>query len=480
MPGRAGLHTDLTTWAIMAVLVVCWMASLRLVPGWVREGWPSLLKSLFGFVWLGFGVDILLRFSMLSYNAVEWGSGSQRLVALPLGTVNTTLACCALFWVPLCLGFGFAVRRGTAGPMGHIRVLTPEFAYSAAVPSAALASLAFYLTEGRTGAALPVEWITPISLLASLYVVPATIIWWDHFRRPGPKWRIGAIHLLVLLPALVRGWLSPYRENLAPLLLVPLIAAVFAGLRPSLRKLVPAALACFLALTLLVSSYRQIKWGNARVEEVAYEVRQARFSDWIIGDWAQSMRRFHAFDSMLLTVFLVPSLEPYSGRDVLASPFIQGFVPRFIYQSKGAGDQGIHFGERIWAFDDPWARSSRVGSIAPSMPGDLFDAGGFADLILGGLIWGLLLGLVDGWKKHLPAFCAAAITSQLATHCAMSVERDFAHSVATLIQGLLVLALGAGAIALSRRGFGAAAAFDPRLRDSQGFAARGGVTGFGQ
>ena len=67
-------------------------------------------------------------------------------------------------------------------------------------------------------------------------MVPAVIVWWDHFRRPGPEWRIGSIHLVVLLPALVRGVCSPYRENLAPIFLIPLIAALFAGKRPSLAK----------------------------------------------------------------------------------------------------------------------------------------------------------------------------------------------------------------------------------------------------
>jgi Na+/H+ antiporter NhaC len=85
------------------------------------------------------------------------------------------------------------------------------------------------------------------------------------------------------------------------------------------------------------------------------------------------------------------------------------------------------------------------------MPGDLYDAGGVLYLVLGSLIWGALLGLIDGWKGHLPAFCAAAITALVATHCAMSIERDFDHEVAGLIQMLLVLIVTAGVIALARR-----------------------------
>ena len=83
MPGFAGLRTDYLTWLIMAGMTACWMLSLRLVPNWKRDGWTALLQSAYGFVWLDFGLDIVLRFSMLAYNAVEWGNGSLRLVAQP-------------------------------------------------------------------------------------------------------------------------------------------------------------------------------------------------------------------------------------------------------------------------------------------------------------------------------------------------------------------------------------------------------------
>ena len=84
MPGFAGFRTDLRTWILMAGMTAFWLASVRLVPGWKRDGWPSLLRSLYGIVWLDFGLDIVLRFSMLAYNAVEWGNGGLRLVAQPV------------------------------------------------------------------------------------------------------------------------------------------------------------------------------------------------------------------------------------------------------------------------------------------------------------------------------------------------------------------------------------------------------------
>ena len=392
-----GLQTDWTTWLLMAGLTLCWLGSLRLIPGWREDGWPSLLKSLYGFAWLGFGTDIVLRFTMLSYNAVEWGNGTFRLAVQPPAVVNRTLAYCGLYWLLVTLGFALAARRQSAGPLVPLGLLTTDFAYSAAVPVAAFSCAGFYLSEASN--VLPLAFLTPIALLANLYVLPASIVWWDHFKRPDPWWRVGAVHVIVLMPALLRGWLSPYRENLAPALIIPVMAALFAGRRPALSRLLPATLIGLLGLTILVSSYRQMKWDNLSLSEVIGEMRGANFADLLSGNWADPFRRFHAFDSMLITVALVPSAKPHSGRNVLVDPFIRGFVPRFVYEGKGEADAGKRFGGGLWSYDDPASRIRNVGSIAPSMPGDLFDAGGVLYLALGASIWGILLGLADGWKR---------------------------------------------------------------------------------
>ena len=233
MPGFAGLRTDVTTWVIMAGLTLCWMISVRLVPGWRQDGWRSLLKSVFGLVWFSFGLDIVLRFSMLAYNAVAWGNGTPRLVALTSDIVNRTLAYSWLFWVMVAVSYSVGVRRRSAGVLRVVRNITPDVAYGAAIPFALVSSVLFYLTAVPDR--LPLAVLTPLSLIASFYMVPATIVWWDHFRRPGPKWRIGSVHVIVLLPALVHGVCSPYRENLAPIFSDPLVCgdlcrtASFAG-----------------------------------------------------------------------------------------------------------------------------------------------------------------------------------------------------------------------------------------------------------
>ena len=448
MPPFAGLQTNFLTWAIFAGVAGCWLFSAQLAPGWRRVGWPSLLKSLYGLVWLGFGLDILLRFLMLAWNAVEWGNGTTLLISQTATTVNRTLAYCGLFWALATVAYAVVVRRKGTGPLALTRTFTVEFAYAAAIPTAALASTAFYLADSQL---LPLALLTPVALLANLYAVPAAIVWWDHLQRPGAWWRVGSIPLIALLPALVNGYFSPYRENLAPIFVIPLISGLYAGRRPSLRKAIPTGLVCLLLLSSAVSSYRRIRWENVRPEEVAREWREGGIGGWLTATSDEPMRRFHGFDSMLLTICLVPEAKPYSERNVLISPFFRGFVPRLADSDKAAADAGERFGTSIWAYEDPIAREHSGASIAPSMPGDLFDAGGVLYVALGALIWGGLLGLIDGWKAHLPVFCAAAATGLVATHCAMSIERDFDHEVAGLIQIFLVLIVVAGVMVLGRR-----------------------------
>ena len=448
MPEFAGLRTNLTSWIILAVIVLCWLGSLRLVPDWKRDGWPAILKSVYGIVWLDFGLDIVLRFSMLAYNAVEWGNATPRLVAISSDIVNTTLIYCLLFWVLVTGAYALAVRRRGTGPLKVTGSIDPSMAYSVALPVALLSSIGFYLTDtGR----IPLVLLTPIALLSGLYMVPAVIVWWDHFRRPVPIWQIGSLHAIVLLPALVRGIVSPYRENLAPIALIPLAAALFAGRRPKLTRLIPAGLICLLLLSLVVQSYRRVKWENVRPEEISNEMQHDGLTGWISVASGEPVHRFHAFDSFLLTVALVPAMEPHSGRNVIASALLRGVLPRALYSGKSGAMAGIDFGSRIWAYDNPTMREGGGASIAPSMPGDLYDAGGQLYIVLGALLWGALLGLVDGWKSHLPVFASAAITVLVMTQCAMSVERDFDYSVSTFIQTLLVFVVVAWATSLVRQ-----------------------------
>jgi hypothetical protein len=300
-------------------------------------------------------------------------------------------------------------------------------------------------------------------LVCGLYVLPASMVWFEHFQQPGPVWQLRAVEVVVLLPAVVNALLSPFRENLAMILTIPLLAALFAGRRPPLKKLIPASLVLFLLISIVVGSYRRVRWGGIRPAELADEIRAAGPVDWLTGSWGEPMRRFHGFDSMLMTVSLVPSAQPYSGRNVLGNPFVRAFLPRIVYSGKALPRAPLRFAQTIWTYTDPAGREMDNAFIAPSMPGDLYSAGGVLFIALGGFIWGAVLGLIDGWKRYLAPFCCVGLTALLAQQCAMSVERDFDHTIAATLETLLCTGLIAWLISVSQRG---SATQVEKLRDS--------------
>jgi hypothetical protein len=148
-------------------------------------------------------------------------------------------------------------------------------------------------------------------------------------------------------------------------------------------------------------------------------------------------------------VDLVPSVFPFRDDDVVTDAFVRGLVPRVFMPGKPLSDRGPEFASTIWAFD---SGIDSGAAIAPSMPGDLYHAGGTWTVALGALVWGLVLGLLDRWKDALAPGGRVAVLVLLATQVVPSVERDFVHCLATLLQTLVVLSLGGVVLSYFRRG----------------------------
>jgi hypothetical protein len=201
----------------------------------------------------------------------------------------------------------------------------------------------------------------------------------------------------------------------------------------------------FLAAAPLTTTYRNMLWGGLSYDEAATGGRgvTSEIEEMPDPEWLVTIRRFHGFDSFLLTVDLVPAAFPFTDDGVLLGGFVRGVLPRALAPDKAGSGRGQEFARTIWAYDSGIESDA---AIAPSMPGDLYRAGGVAVVLAGAAIWGLLLGLLDRWKDALAPGARAAMLALFATQVLPSVERDFAHCVATLVQTLLVLGL-AGAVA---------------------------------
>ncbi len=429
----SGLATDHYTWALVLCLGVAWVAAVRLCPSWRRNGPWAVPMSLFGFVWLGFGVDFVLRFLILVYDSVTFGNMTYRLAARPPRVVNETLLLALCFWVSVWIGFLCGVRRSGSGPYRVLTPLAPRAATSFGLVLTLAASSCILLAYGPFDLAAAL--FTPLAIVGRLWVVPATLVWWEYFRtgkRPTLRW-------VVLAPGLLHAWLSPYREHLAVLALTPFIAALFAGRRYRVSTLVLGASLFLVTSTVIIEVGRALVWSGQSMEEA---MSDTGWDHWRnnpdTAPWITVLRRFHGLDSLLLTVDLVPTVFEHSRREVFLSAVTRGLVPRLLYPEKEESTRGIEFSLSIWVEDS----AGSAAAIAPSMPGDLYEAGGAFYVVFGGLLWGLVVGICDGWKQHVPLSVEAVVTALFASQCAFSSERDFAHTVSTLIQTHVALTLG--------------------------------------
>jgi len=448
---HGGLACTGTTWILFALVVIAWLVgpSLALVR---RGGWRAMPASLLGYVWLGFAIDFVVRFLLLTVDSVEFGNDTFRLADLPASTVDHALLLSLVYWACIVLGFALWGRLRSPGLLGAIGVLGGEGSARRRTALLVGTTACFLLSVGPFG--VPLALVTPLGIAGSLWVIPAAATWADFVAGATERTTDPRSRWLALTPALVRFLVSPYREHLVPIVLIPTLVWWCARGRLPRRQVMVAAVALplFVLSGSVTQAYRDVLWGGAPIGHVAEGVTGPD-DDMIVEPdpgWLVAIRRFHGLDSLLLTIDLVPSAFPFRDEPILTDAFVRGLVPRALLPSKALSDRGPEFARTIWAFD---SGVDSEAAIAPSMPGDLYHGGGAYTVALGALVWGLLLGLVDRWKDALPVSGRAAVLVLFATQVVPSVERDFEHCVATLLQTLVVIALSGGVLSqMWRRG----------------------------
>ena len=193
--------------------------------------------------------------------------------------------------------------------------------------------------------------------------------------------------------------------------------------------------------SLSIGIVRMVRWDQMTLREALQTARapSAAFSG-VPMVLEEMGRRFHAFDSILLTVDRVPRIFEHSGRPVLLDAALSGFVPRLLLPGKSASLRAQEFSVTIWAADPNAAGNPTP--IAPSMAGDVYDAQGWSELALAACLWGLLVGIADRWRGRSSPLIAAMIVALFGLQCAASVERDFVTTVATFLQTNVALVFG--------------------------------------
>ena len=426
-----GLQTSPLTWALALGLLVGWALTLPLLLR-VRGRWEEVVMNLTGLAWLGFGLGVVFRFFILAVDAEVYANPSTKLAERAPAVVDFALTSAGLFWI--CF-----VAAALA-----VRVLpVPRLMRALVSRSEVLAAPSFLSTIALTGCIVasllpmtPAPLVTPLAVVGSMWVVPATVLWVGAFSGvPTPRLSlVGA-----LTPGLIRLVLSPYREHFFVTALVVLLAAIAAGRRIRLALLIPTCVVLVLSSTIAVGTYRQVIWAGAAPSEALSRVS---FGIWeerpFEAPWSENVRRFHSFDSLLLTVDLVPDVFPFSEHNLLLEGLTRGLIPRLIDPAKQQSDAGLRFQTQIWSFDDDPTRDERTASIAPSMPGSLYEAGGMIEVIGGAVLWGLLVAFIDRLKSTLSSPVSAGLHVLWAVQAFAGIERDYSAAFANMLQTLVM------------------------------------------
>lgn len=401
-----------------------------------------MFLSLFGFAWLGFGVHFILRFLALAYDPFLFQASPFPISLLPDEVLSRTWFYAAIYWVFFCLGFLFVLYRlpkrmprillrlNLFGSIENIKVLDLLL----------IINILSVILTNIPEINVPAGLLTPLGYLGFLYVIPATVGWFLHFRDK----RIGLRRFIYMFPGIVLYFLSPYREHIITLALCIIIPAMTFKRQISFKKIVLVLIILLLISTIITTNYRAYLWEQINFDKTTFS------NSWEYWNekpdqfpWVLLINRFHSFDSMALTVYAVPDIFPYSERNIITETFVRAFLPRAIYYGKKSDQRGREFSTNIWALGERGNIISRSSAmIAPSMPGDLFSVNGILMIVLGALLWGFLAGFLERWIRILMGQVGGCVLIAIfGLRVAEGIERDFVNASANFIHIIIILLL---------------------------------------
>ncbi len=407
-----------------------------------------------GFTWVSFGLHFVFRFAALSWDAETYRRTNVPLWSIEPFTINVALGVAGLYWVALCAGYAIAVRQKGPGLLAQFSQMEATWDWKAGDTIAVISGLSlFFFGAQHLELGVPRSVLTPLGMIGALWPVAASMEWgaWQRGGEESSRWsasRWSARRWVYMLPGLVMVIVQPYRERMLQFLLVPVLAAISAGRRVSFRRMLLWGTVIVLLSTVAMSAYREVLWGGKTWAEATETLDPETWETTGLNQppWIELIGRFHGFDSLTLTLAYVPEVIQFDKRNLFLDILIQ-LVPRLIYPEKPEWRRSAEFSVKIWGYGLP---QDRMGTkIAPSMAGDLFSSGGFLEVVIGGLLWGLIIGAFEGWKDRLPPMAATMVFTFLFIVFANAIERDIVLVISATVQTLIVFL---GLMALMSRG----------------------------
>lgn len=430
------IELSLATWIYYIVTVTIWGLSILLIKDRFSQRniyWTTIPLSLFGLAWLFFGIIFISRFLILVYDPVLFQVTRLPIWQIPVEVFNWEWIFLASYWLAFCLGF-FIVVRWMAPKAPKTMEKLEQLVSLENVPvldvMAFTASLVLLLTKPGL---LPEALVTPFGHLGRFFVIPLLAAWFMHFRGMP----IGARRFIYIVPGVILYLIYPYRTHLAIIAICILLPALQSRRWVSFKKIFLVTLILLVTSTAVTDFYRA-KIGL--VSERAGTIEE-RWDSWQENPkqapWVRLVRRFSGFDTFAVTIYYVPSYFPYSNIDIFTDMLLR-LVPRAIWDTKPDTHRGRKFSTTIWAMDSKGLQKRTEANVSPTMCGDLYAVHGIYMIILGALIYGLIVGLLQSWKNSAGPLSGCILLIAFGIPVTLGIEQEFGFAVCTIGQLMII------------------------------------------
>ena len=434
------MYLDLTAsaWLAFAAAAGLWLWSVRLTreaAGLHRLTWTAIPVSFFGLAWIAFGVTFVLRFIFLISDPKFFQATLYPLWRMPAAIFTWSWIALALYWLAFTLGYLLVVRLPPPRPvlLDKLDLMAAPENYLTLDVLVFCCSVLIVLTGLDV---IPRVINTPLAILGSFYAIAAATAWFNYFQGHPLSLR----PFLYLIPGILAYLYSPFRTLIFAVILCILVPALKTRRFRSLGAFLVGMLALLLVAT-IVNDYRRSSMDTGIFNRPA-----ASFGEEIWGSkqqhikpsWVRLVNRFHGFDSVALTVNLVPSFFPYSQLNIFAD-LAWRVIPRSIVDKKSETHRGRNFSTTIWAMGERGLTKREEANISPSMCADLYQINGILLVAVGAAFYGVLVGFLESWQQSRGPLGSSIILALFGTPAALGIEQEFDFAAATLIQVIIGL-----------------------------------------
>ena len=429
------MNLDMTAsaWLAFAAAAGLWLWSVRLTreaAGLSRLTWTAIPLSLFGLVWIAFGISFVLRFIFLVSDPKFFQATLYPLWRVPATTLTWSWIALALYWLAFTLGYLLVVRLPPPRPtlLEKLDLMTAPETYLTLDVLVCCCGVLNVLTGIDV---IPRIINTPLAILGSFYAIAATIVWCNYFQGHPLSLR----PFFYLIPGILAYLYSPFRILIFAVILCILVPALKTQRFRSLSVFLLGMLA-FLLVATIVNDYRRSNMDVA-VTSLAAETWGSK-EQHIKPPWVRLANRFHGFDSMALTVNFVPSFFPYSHLNIFTD-LAWRVIPRTIVDKKPDTHRGRIFSTTVWAMSERGLTKREEANISPSMCADLYQINGLLLVAVGAAFYGLLVGLLESWQQSRGLLGSSILLALFGVPAALGIEQEFDFAAATLIQVIIGL-----------------------------------------